>query len=657
MLIDTPHRFEAFLHDLATQSTVAYDVETSGLDIWGGDRICGIALGFLDGRTFYLPMRHALSVPHVEFERVKTGRGNGSRRVRVERDTLVEREFEQLSPKVIKRLFSVIHENNIELVMHNAKFDIHMTMNEGVDFDGIVVRDTMVMAKLANNLEPTTKLKSLAVKYVDAKANEQEQELKRTLKERGWAYRPDGARRDVMHYDWMTPAEIADYAEQDTAITLALFRQFQATIQATDQRAVYDRETELLPVLVAMERAGIAIDRDYCRKTLAVVEARLSVLCESIYSIAGDTFDIASPAQVGAVLRRLGLHSSVRTPAGKESWNKKALLCNSSLIVDLIQEWRALEKTRTTYLLNYLEFADSDGVIHADIQQLEAKTGRTSYRDPNLQQVTAKDNYGVDIRRCFVPRPGRVFVLIDWKQMEARIIADWAGESWLIDAMNAGHDVHEQMALRIAEARAVEACGDLACAGFTKQRKAAKIIFFGLLYGMGINKLASDLQISEDEAMALRSSFWEAAPNIAKFARNTRNEAGRRGWVTNRYGRRYVYPLEIDPVNGRQQYAYAHAAVDHKIQGTGADMAKIAMIRIHTALKAAHLRSRLLLFVHDEVAIECPPDEVDRVIAGVRRIMGDFKDVFQCVTFPVDVAIAEKSWADERPYTAVSSAA
>lgn len=650
MLVDTDEALDRFLDDLSEQELVAYDVETSGLDVWHGDGICGMSFCFADDRTFYLPVGHARGVPAIEWVREKTARGGTSKR-RVERDHVIERRFSQLSRDAIVRVFEVIRACGIGLITHNGKFDIHMTTNEGIDCSDIMVYDTMVMAKIANNIEFSVALKKLAVKYVDKNANDEEQALKKTLRERGWLHKDPAGKRDIAHYDWFEPAEMAPYAEKDALLTYALYRVLHKRIAASKQMEIFQRETALLPVLVDMERHGMRVDLAYCRTSLETVVRRIADVEESIFALAGEEFDIASSAQIGRVMARLGVTSAVRTPGGKESWAKTALepSRSQSPIVPLIETWRSLTKTRTTYLENFLAYADSDGVIHTDIQQIEAVTGRTSSRNPNLQNITKKEKDGIELRRCFVPAPGRVFVLIDWSQMEARIIADWAGEREMLRVIEEGGDIHILTAMRIADVMGLDLCGQKSCAEMRLWRERAKTILFALLFGMGAPKLATSLGISLGLATEMRDAFWQAYPKIARFARDTRYEASTRGYVRNRYGRLYRYPEQHDPTTGRTEFLYTHAAVDHKIQGTGADMAKEALIKVWKGMRAAGMKARIVGFVHDEIIIEAPHDEVDRVVRNAMRIMTTYP-MFS-VPIEAEASIAETCWAEKRAYT------
>ncbi len=649
MLIDTQAAFLWFLRELARQELVAYDVETTGLKIWHGDYICGFSVAFADGRSFYLPIAHAQSVPVVEFVKEKTGRGGTSKR-RVERNERVERTFSQLVPAALVQTFEIITLNGIRLITHNGKFDVHMTENEGIDCSDITIYDTMVMAKIANNIEITAALKKLAVKYIDKNANDEEQTLKKTLRDRGWLYKAEG-RGDVAHYDWMEPAEMAPYAEKDALLTYALYRIMHERIASSKQMTIFKRETELLPVLVSMERHGMRVDLDFCREALVTIKQRIATIEESIFALAGEEFDIASAQQLGVVMRRLGVESAVKTVTGRESWAKNALAPSRSVspIVPLVEEWRSLTKSRTTYLENFLLFADKDGVIHGDIQQIEAKTGRTSIRDPSLQNITKKEKDGVELRRAFIPEPGCVLVLVDWSQQEARIMADWSGETALLDAIRDGKDIHTLTAMRLSEALNLGLCGDLACKTMATWRDRSKITFFALMYGVGVDKLAGMLGIDVNVAANVRSAFWSTYPKVARFASTTRREASTLGFVRNKYGRMYRYPEAFNPATEKAEFQYAYTAVDHKIQGTGADMAKEALIKVWRGLRASGMGASLVGFLHDELILDVPYDEVDKVVRNVTRIMTNYGDIFK-VPIAADASIAETSWADKRPY-------
>jgi DNA polymerase I-like protein with 3'-5' exonuclease and polymerase domains len=613
-----------------------------------------MSFGFADGRTFYIPVRHAESIPHIEMVKAKTERGGTTRR-RVVREGFIEREFEQLAPEAVRLAFGVIKRKGIRLICHNARFDVHMTEAEGVVFfdddKPLTVYDTYLMSKLIDGRSRVNGLKKLAVKYVDKTANAEEEALKRTLRERGWVWQDaDNPKRDIARYDWMTPAEMAPYAEKDAFLTFALYRIFHAKLATQKQLDIFKRETDLLPVITAMERRGMYVDLDYCRSALALAKARLAELTESIHALAGEEFDIGNVHQLGPILQRLGVSSPVKSKkTGKDSWAKDVLALSDAPIVRLVEEWRGLEKMRTTYLINYLRFADADGLIHADVQQCEAVTGRTSSRDPNLQNVTRDERHGIALRRVFRPRPGYVWVLIDWSQIEARIVADWAGEESLLDVIRSGGDIHALTAKRIAEVTGTDCCGDKACKAFSRQRTAAKNVFFASLYGAGAAKLAAMIGISVDEASALRDAFWRAYPKIAEFARRIRNEAKRNGYIRNRYGRLYGYPLGEDPTTGKRDYLYTHAAVDHAIQGTAVDLAKETLIKVHRGLRKAGLDAGLIGFVHDELITECRPADVNRVARNIARIMTTPGDLFQ-VPIEVEVSVAVESWFDKRAY-------
>lgn len=646
MLIDTMADFnQKFMPALREQRVIAFDTETSGLDPWNGDRICGMSFAFQNGTTYYLPVRHLRTVPNIRFDKV------GRRKVRVEYDE-VFRTFRQLPPQIIHHVFKVILDANMHVIGHNLKFDLKMVEAEGIDTSELRVSDTMIMARVANNIERRVALKVLGVRYINPDAADQQDWLKETMKERGWSYKDPETGDTIMHFDWFEPFEMADYAEQDARLTFQLYRKLRADISEQHQDLVYQRECQLLTVLVRMEMYGMKIDLDYVRQSLAEIMPRIADLRETIYSVAGGEFDIDSPLQFAQVMSKLEITTEEKTKKGRVSWSKKAFATldkDEHPIIAYIEEYRTLCKIKTTYLDNFIRFADGEGVIHADFKQIEAKTGRFSCERPNLQNVPKEDEYGFYLRKCFVPRnKDYVFVLIDWSMMEIRIMADWAGQEDLCDDIRHGKDVHIETAVKIGRNMGVELCGSKSCKNMMHWRSNAKTIFFGLMYGMGVKKLAKSLKLTEEQAVAMKDEYWNLYPNIRAFFRNYQGQAKREGWVRNRYGRRYKYPL-VDTPNGRQEYGFAHAAVNHVIQGTGADMAKECMIRVDAVVRELELRAALVAMIHDELISEVHRDDIDQYVKNAVRIMTDFKKMFK-LPITVEVTVAENNWADKQPY-------
>ncbi len=664
MLVDTTETFTAFLDLLARESAVAFDTETTGLGVHTGDRICGASFYLPNaGAAFYLPVRHAREVPKARYEwqyAKKFGRetwddGAIKRRVRIV-DDYEYRDFPQLKPVALAHVFDVIRRRNIDLRCHNAKFDMHMVLNEGIAIEGINVFDTMVMGRLANSAEQELGLKKLGTKYIDANADAEEKALRKWLQQQLYIFINDDGVEEV-HYDWTTPAEMCDYAEKDAVLTDALYRLLLPKIAESNQRDVLLREVELLPVLLDMERYGIAVDLDYCRAGIEQLEPRLNEVAERAYALAGRTFTIASNPELGKAFNAIGVKSPLRTQTGKDSWAKDAFALIEHPLTDAVTEWRALHRMKASYLENFIRYgipiAGTDyGLIHMDMQQVGASTGRTSCQNPNLQNQTRDEVDGLSVRRCFVPRPGHAFLFVDWSQMEVCLLADEAGETDLIDAIKHGQDVHSLTAMRISGVMGLGLCNDRECKTFKVWRQRAKTITFSILYGAGAAKIAKQLGIADTLAAELRAAFWKAYPKIAAFARRVQREVELTGATTNRFGRRYTYHWWEDPQTGRGKYLKAYAALNHRIQGAGADMAKIAMVRVARGLTKAGFTSRLVAMVHDELVLECPLAEVERVARKVVRTMeGESYAAWTQFRVPIraEASISYGPWSEKQP--------
>lgn len=634
MIVDNPAKLRALLTLLAADPArvAALDTETSGLNLFGGDRLAGLAVAVGQPvRTFYLPFRHG---PPAQSQR-----------------RLVEPDEPQLPLTALAEVMAALRRRAYQVVLHNAKFDWHVLANEGVSLDGLAVYDTMVMARIADPLADTVALKRLAVRYLGRGADREEQALKDLLRRRGWLSATEA------HYDWLLPSEIAAYAEADVRLTLELYDRLWQEVSRSGQANVLRREMDLLPVLVAMERRGMRVDRAYCEDTLAQVRDEQARVAEEIYALAGQTFNLHAHDEVDAVLAAAGLVSPATTSTGKASWTQDALLATGHPLAERLVRYRSLHKLAVTYFQSFLTHADADDVIHPDYQQVEAVTGRTSCRSPNLQNLTAdgEKTLGYSVRRAFVPRPGYVYVLADWSQMELRIAAELSADPTLLQLLRDGADLHLATARRIATLRGLELCDDHHCPTVREWRRWAKTVTFGVLYGMGPKHLARTLAVPLAEATAMWESFWAAYPQFARWNRAVRNRAVRTGEAQNPYfARRYRLAPNPRPQHAHDRYLRPYVMTNYLVQGTGAEIAKIAMVEAARAIAAAGLDAHLVAMIHDELIWECPPAQVPRLVPLVQAAMTDIPE-FRRINVPVEIAVADRTWADKRPYDAVLS--
>jgi DNA polymerase-1 len=370
----------------------------------------------------------------------------------------------------------------------------------------------------------------------------------------------------------------------------------------------------LLPVLVRMEEAGITLDKAALETVLVDVARRVAEGEAECHRIAGKPFKVGSPAEVGRLL-----FEELALPTGKKT--KTGWSTDSSVLEGLegvhplpgaILEWRALQKLESTYLRKLPAFVARDGRIHTTFQQAVAATGRLASSDPNLQNIPVRTFEGRRIRECFVPAPGHVFVSADYSQVELRILAHFCNADALVRSFRDGEDIHRRTAAEVWGVALEEVTSD--------QRNAAKAINFGLLYGMSSFRLGRDLAIGQEAAKKYMDDYFARIPAVSVFIEESKALCRKQGYVETMFGRRRLIP-EIYDKDYQSRAAAEREAVNTRVQGTAADLIKMAMIRVDAALSGR--RSRLLLQVHDELLLECPEDEAEEVRAlVVREMMG-----------------------------------
>ncbi len=375
-------------------------------------------------------------------------------------------------------------------------------------------------------------------------------------------------------------------------------------------------EMPLVPVLFGMERTGVAIDIAVLRELSRGMTVDIDKAEREIYAIVGHQFNIGSPQQLSDILfKELGLHKSRKTTQGF-STDQRALeaLRPISPIIDLIFDYRGLTKLKSTYTDALPGTVGSDGRIHTDFQQTVASTGRLSSTNPNLQNIPVRTDTGRDIRRAFVASgfEDPWFVAADYSQIELRVLAEVTSDKGLLAAFLADQDNHRATAATVYGVKPEEVTRQM--------RDTAKMVNFGIAYGMGEFGLASRTGMSREEADAFISSYYERFPGIAEWQKRTLASTREKGYGETLFGRRRYLPA-ISSTNFQLRGAAEREAINMPIQGTAADIIKLAMIRVDAELASAKLRSRMVLQVHDELIFECPKDEIDAIRALATRVM------------------------------------
>ncbi len=554
---------------------VAFDTETTGLDVRKA-RLVGVSLSIKEREAFYIPLSHRyFGVP------------------------------EQLdSDKVLSRLQTIMEDPGIIKIAHNLKFDAGIFANVGIGIEGPLY-DTMIESYVLNSSAvPQHSLDKLALKYLDASTTSYEQIC--------------GKGKNQITFDQVEIESATDYAAEDADIALRLHNFLWPKIEPAQQLRNVFKEIDmpLVPVLMRVENNGVRLDETVLRQQSAELQNRIAVIEQSIYQRAGCTFNLSSPKQIREVLfDRLGLKSGRKTTSGQLSTSESVLseLAEHHEVPRLLLEHRSLFKLKSTYTDKLPDLINSKtGRVHTSYNQAIASTGRLSSADPNLQNIPIRTVDGKRIREAFVPEPGSTLISIDYSQIELRLMAHLSSDPRLLEAFSKSEDVHRFTASEVFNCTPEEVTSD--------QRRHAKAINFGLMYGMSAFGLARNLQIDVPQAQAYVEQYFTRYPGVREFMDNTRNKAREFKFVDTIFGRRVHLPDIASNHYGRRQHN-ERAAINAPLQGSAADIMKLAMIEVDRWLGTSETGARMLLQVHDELVLEAPVAETQRVLMNVKEIM------------------------------------
>jgi DNA polymerase-1 len=424
------------------------------------------------------------------------------------------------------------------------------------------------------------------------------------------------------------------YAAEDADVTLRLHRALSKKLDAEPKlKSVYaDIEMPLVPVLARMEQAGVLVDTGALKRQSGELARRMHEINEQAHAIAGRSFSLDSPKQLQAILfDELKLAAVMKTPSGQPSTNEEALeaIANDHALPRMILEYRGLAKLRSTYPEKLADNVNPrTGRVHTNYNQATAATGRLSSQDPNLQNIPIRTEEGRRIRQAFVAPNGWKIVAADYSQIELRIMAHLSGDAGLLAAFHGNQDIHR--------ATAAEVFGLPLEQVDTNQRRAAKAINFGLMYGMSAFGLARQLGVGRGEAQDYMARYFSRYPGVREFMDRMREEAHRNGYVETLFGRR----LHLDYINSKNQVQRSgaeRAAINAPMQGTAADIIKRAMIAVDAWLIDQDEPARMLMQVHDELVFEIREDRVEPVSAAIRERMADAAEL--SVPLVVDVGV------------------
>jgi len=527
---------------------------------------------------------------------------------------------------VLDALRPVLEDEAVKKSGHDLKFDAILLARHGITLRGLDT-DTMVASFLIDSSRAEHRLEDLALEHTSYKALSEEEVCGRGVKALSLAE---------------VPVEAAlDYAGERADLVGQMAPRFRELLGEEQLTGVYDTiERPLIPVLVAIERAGVRIDGPALAAQSQKVEQELSRRTALIFEMAGGEFNINSPKQLAEILfDKMQLPVLKRTGASRAPSTAVEVLEELALAHDLprqILEWRALMKLKGTYIDALPQLVNPDtGRVHTCLNQAGAATGRLSSSDPNLQNIPIKTPLGREIRRAFIAEPGHVLISADYSQIEFRVLAHLSDEPVLVDAFHEGADFHERTALKIFGADSARDPHEL--------RSIAKMVNYALLYGKSAFTLSKDIGVTQQAAQEFIDAYFASFPRVRAFIDRTLEEARATSVVKTMYGRRRLVP-ELNSRNGQIRMAAERVAVNLPIQGTAADIMKRAMIDVHAAL-APYPEARMILTVHDELLFEVQTERAEEFSEIVRDKMQGAATLK--VPLTVDVGVGG-NWKDAK---------
>jgi len=603
--VDSQARLTELVEKLKQCRCLAVDVETDSTDEVQ-TRLVGIAITPGIGEGYYIPLGHGRR--HQAENNGQPGLFDLAEAEQTEAEAPPQLDLAEVQAALIP----ILADPAIDKYMHNAKFDITVLERHGLPVEPPIF-DTMIAAYLLNNAPGARYgLKELAREQL----NVQMTEIKELI--------GTGAKQLTM--DRVPVEQVTPYAAADVDLTLQLAEQLEPELRQHEQlwQIFQDLELPLIYVLKDMELAGIKLDIDALRQMSQEMTGRLGELERDICEIAGLQFNINSTQQLSDVLfGKLALPTAGlrKTKSGHYSTAADVLESLRGLheIVELILEHRSLAKLKSTYIDALPALANpATGRVHTNYNQIGISTGRVSSSEPNLQNIPVRSEQGREIRRAFVAEPGCKLIAADYSQVELRILAHITQDPGLLQAFAEDEDIHAATAATVL---------GIPMAEVTKnQRRIAKTVNFGLIYGQTAFGLAVTTGMSQNEARDFIKTYFEKYPGVKQYVSATEKMALDRGYVATLRGRRRDFS-RLASLTGPQRAQAMREAINMPIQGTAADIMKQAMINLHAELKKRRLQTRMLLQVHDELVFEAPEEEIDAVVPLIREIMCDAYDL------------------------------
>jgi DNA polymerase I len=581
---------DAWLTKLAAAPLISFDTETDSLDYMQA-RIVGLSFAVAPGEAAYLPLGHDYAGAPQQLDR----------------------------DKALAAFKPLLEDAARPKLGHHLKYDAHVLANYGIALNGQRF-DSMLESYVLNSVATRHDMDSAVEKYLGIKTIHYEDVAGKGAKQ--------------ITFNQVDVERAAEYSAEDADVTLQLHLKLWPQIEALPAlQAVYETiEQPLVPVLYRMERKGVLVDRELLRIQSSELAARMQELQALAHAEAGGAFNVDSPKQLQEILfGKLGIPVMRKTPTGQPSTAEDVLeeLAATYPLPKLILEYRGVAKLKSTYTDNLPKQIDpATGRIHTSYHQAVAATGRLSSTDPNLQNIPIRTKEGRRIRQAFIAPPGRSLVAADYSQIELRIMAHLSGDASLLRAFAEDRDVHQATAAEVFATPLDAVTAD--------QRRSAKAINFGLMYGMSAFGLARQLGISRGEAQKYMDVYFERYPGVKRYMEDTRQKARETGFVETVFGRRLYLP-EIQSRNqALRQYA-ERSAINAPMQGTAADIIKRAMISVDDWLQNSGISACLIMQVHDELILEVADEAVESIVGQLRAHMAQAAKL--AVPLKVDVGI------------------
>jgi DNA polymerase-1 len=598
-LINTEQLLNQIIDELSRCKLVAFDLETSSLDTMSCE-ITGIALCGEENRAFYIPVDEGTASEAADIDSSRQGELFSINPKIIQKEEVREGYLPVKS--VLNQLKGILENPAIGKCGQNSKFDMSILSRYGIDVYPLEF-DSMIASYLLNPDEKHN-LDALSEKWL----NYRPIPISSLIGEKKSA---QISMKDV------APEKISDYACEDADLALKLRNILYEELENSGLlKLAVDIEFPVVSVLTRMEINGVSINEEALQDISLLIEKQLEILKKSIYSEAGQEFNIDSPKQLGTIL-----FDKMMIPPTKEgktgySTDVQVLTALAPIypIAEMMLEYRQLTKLKSTYIDTLPKLVNKKtGRIHTTYNQTIASTGRLSSTDPNLQNIPIRTDLGKEIRRAFVPQYENLLLLsADYSQVELRIMAHICQDDHLIDAFANGLDIHAATAAILFDKKLDEVNSDM--------RRVAKTVNFGIMYGLGSFGLSQRLGLTRSESKSIIDNYFRKYPGIRRYIDETIENTQKTGYTETLCGRRRHFP-DINSKNRTLRQAAERAAINMPIQGTASDMMKIAMINIDKAMIDAKFKSKMILQVHDELVFESYPEELTELLPLVKKLM------------------------------------